>query len=150
MVTDQQQLAELKSVIEGGKKNAVRDAMAYLKKHRNDYHWVGIYKLEGDTLVLGPYFGRKTDHDRIPVGRGVCGTAVAEDANQIVADVRELSNYLSCNFDTRSEIVVLIRDAATKKILGQIDVDGTKVNSFGKDEERFLMDVAEMLAPHLG
>ncbi|HLO99644.1 MAG TPA: hypothetical protein VK171_13695 [Fimbriimonas sp.] len=73
------------------------------------YDWSGIYRLAGDTLVLDAYVGAHTDHTRIPVGRGVCGTAVAEDANQVIDDVRELSNYLSCSIHTRSEIVVLIR-----------------------------------------
>ncbi|MCO5295878.1 MAG: hypothetical protein M9921_03385 [Fimbriimonadaceae bacterium] len=86
------------------------------------YDWSGIYRLEGDALVLDAYVGAPTDHGRIPVGRGVCGTAVSEDRNQVVTDVRELANYLACSVSTRSEIVVLIRDGA--KILGQIDIDG--------------------------
>jgi GAF domain-containing protein len=127
---------------------ALQSVMDFLHGARADYHWVGIYKLEGDTLVLGPYNGPFTDHDRIPVGRGVCGTAVAENRNQIIGDVRELTNYLACNLETRSEIVVLIRDAQGR-ILGQIDVDGTRVRSFGKDEEAFLESVAALLAPRL-
>lgn len=130
-------------------KAALHAAMQYLHAHRPDYHWVGIYKLEGDTLVLGPYCGPHTDHERIPVGRGVCGTAVAENKNQIVGDVRALQNYLACNLETRSEIVVLVRDRQTSKILGQIDVDGTRVNSFNKREEQFLEKVATMIAPLL-
>lgn len=72
------------------------------------YDWSGIYRLEGDTLVLDAYVGAHTDHTHIPVGRGVCGTAVAENANQVIEDVRELSNYLSCSIHTRAEIVTLI------------------------------------------
>ncbi len=87
--------------------------------------------------MLGPYHGPHTDHDRIPVGRGVCGTAVKENRNQVIADVRELTNYLACNLETRAEIVVLIRERGTGRILGQIDVDGTQVGAF-RDEERFL------------
>lgn len=127
----------------------IRSAMTYLHGHRMDYHWVGVYVLKGDTLHLGPYVGPKTDHDRIPVGRGVCGTAVAENKNQIVDDVRELTNYLACNLETRSEIVVLIREAGTERILGQIDVDGTRVKAFGRPEEAFLGRVAALLAPHI-
>lgn len=149
MSDEQRQLEELKSLVQTRGKNALADAMQYLSQNRPDYYWVGIYKLEGDTLVLGPYVGPKTDHLRIPVGRGVCGTAVAEDRNQVVGDVRELDNYLACNLETRSEIVVLIREPGTGRILGQIDVDGRKVNAFGKKEEAFLTGVAELLAPHL-
>ena len=73
---------------------------------------------------------------------------MAENKNQVVRDVRERSNYLACNLETRSEIVVLIREPASQRILGQIDVDGTQVGQFGTDEEQFLTAVAERLAPH--
>jgi L-methionine (R)-S-oxide reductase len=148
---DSEQLQDIVQLIKrhGSDRTAALAAvMRQLSETRADYHWVGIYKLDGDTLVLGPYVGPHTDHDRIPVGRGVCGTAVAENKNQIVSDVRALTNYLACNLETRSEIVVLIRDAKTQKILGQIDVDGTKVDAF-KHEERFLESVATQLAPLL-
>lgn len=109
-----------------------------------DYNWSGIYRLEGDTLVLDEYVGAETDHTRIPVGRGVCGTAIAEDKNQVIADVRELSNYLACSTQTRSEIVVLIRDG--DKILGQIDIDGHTVGAFDRTDEDFLESLAGILA----
>ena len=135
----------------GGKaaRAAVQAIMAYLSQHRPDYHWVGLYELRGTMLHLGPYVGPETDHAEIPVGRGVCGTAVQENKNQIIGDVRALTNYLACNLETRSEIVVLIRDPDTGRVRGQIDVDGTKVNSFGRDEEAFLEDVAKVLEPLL-
>ena len=107
------------------------------------YDWSGIYRLEGD-LLLDAYVGAETDHVRIPIGRGVCGTAVSENANQVISDVRELSNYLSCSTQTRSEIVVLIRDG--DKVLGQIDIDGHTVGAFDATDERMLVEVAEILA----
>ncbi|AIE87198.1 putative GAF sensor protein [Fimbriimonas ginsengisoli Gsoil 348] len=110
------------------------------------YNWSGVYRLEGDTLVLDEYVGAETDHTRIPVGRGVCGTAVAENKNQVVTDVRELSNYLACSAVTRSEIVVLIRDG--ERVLGQIDVDGHEVGAFDATDESFLERVAAVLAAH--
>lgn len=108
------------------------------------YNWSGIYRLEGDTLVLDAYVGAETDHTHIPVGRGVCGTAVAEDANQVIEDVRELSNYLACSTQTRSEIVVLIRREGV--VLGQIDIDGHTVGAFDASDEVFLERMAELLA----
>ena len=125
---------------------ALDRAMAYLHATRKDYHWVGIYRLVGDVLELGPYRGPTTDHARIPVGRGVCGTAVAENRNQVVGDVRALSNYLACNLETRSEMVILIRHPETAAILGQIDIDGTQLNQFSNEEERFINEVAAALA----
>lgn len=108
------------------------------------YDWSGIYRLEGDTLVLDAYVGAATDHTHIPVGRGVCGTAVAENANQVIEDVRELSNYLACSLQTRSEIVVLIRREDV--ILGQIDIDGHTVGAFDATDEKMLEEIAEILA----
>jgi GAF domain-containing protein len=118
-------------------------AMAELDKLAG-FDWSGIYRLEGDMLVLDAYVGAATDHDRIPVGRGVCGTAVAENRSQVISDVRELDNYLSCSAFTRSEIVVLIREG--EKILGQIDIDGHDVGRFGEEEERFLDALGQLLA----
>lgn len=110
-----------------------------------DYDWSGIYRLEGDTLILDAYVGAETDHTRIPVGRGVCGTAVAEDRNQLIDDVRELENYLACSLQTRSEIVVLIRDDSGR-VLGQIDIDGHRVGAFDSSDEALLTRLGELLA----
>jgi L-methionine (R)-S-oxide reductase len=108
------------------------------------YNWCGIYRLEGDELVLGEFVGASTDHTRIPVGRGVCGTAVAEDKNQVIDDVRTLDNYLACSAVTRSEIVVLIR--REDEVLGQIDIDGHTVAQFDSSDEQLLERVAEAIA----
>jgi len=108
------------------------------------YNWSGIYRLEGDTLVLDEYIGAATDHTHIPVGRGVCGTAVAENKNQVIEDVRELTNYLACSTQTRSEIVVLIKkDGVT---LGQIDIDGHTVGAFDNSDEELLNKIGAVLA----
>lgn len=108
------------------------------------YDWSGIYRLEGETLVLDAYVGAETDHTHIPVGRGVCGTAVAENRNQVIEDVRNLENYLACSTQTRSEIVVLIRNG--DKVLGQIDIDGHEVGRFTVEDEQMLEALATLLA----
>ena len=121
-------------------------AMRLLAETFPHYRWVGVYWLQRDELVLGPFVGAPTEHQRIPVGVGVCGTAVAEGKNQIVQDVRQLQNYLACSLDTRSEIVVLIRKAG--QIIGQIDADGDQVGAFDKTDEALLTAVAERLAAY--
>ena len=108
------------------------------------YDWTGIYWMKGDVLELGPYVGPPTEHARIAVGEGVCGTAVAEQANQIVADVREVSNYLACSVETRAEIVVLIEDALGR-IHGQIDVDSDRPGAFDATDEAMLTEVCRIL-----
>lgn len=127
----------------------VKKSMGYLAKARSDSYWVGVYLLKGDELFVGPYVGPETEHTRIPVGKGVCGTAVAQNANQIVADVGAISNYLACNIYTKSEIVVLIRDPSSQAILGQIDIDSTVKNAFSKADEQSLERVGKVLAPYL-
>jgi L-methionine (R)-S-oxide reductase len=122
----------------------LREAVRVLKQERDHYKWVGIYLLEGDTLVLHNYIGKPTDHTHIPVGRGVCGTAVAERANQIVGDVTKLDNYIACSVDVRAEIVVLIRRGS--EIFGQIDIDGDTENAFTSEDEALLSRVADLLA----
>src|SRR4051812_684935 len=108
------------------------------------YTSVYLYMLHGDELVLEAYAGRDTDHTRIPVGKGVCGTAVATGEDQNVPDVRAISNYLACNTWTRSELVVLIRRGTT--ILGQIDVDSDEPDPFTDDEIAACRKVADALA----
>jgi GAF domain-containing protein len=103
--------------------------------------WVGIYWLQGSELHLGPYVGPPTEHTKIAVGTGVCGTAVAEDADQIVHDVRERPNYLACSPKVRSEVVVLIR--ARGQVVGQIDMDSEKVGGFSGDDACVLKAVAD-------
>lgn len=121
-----------------------RYAVQVLKQERQRYNWVGIYLIEGDTLVLHNYIGKPTDHTHIPIGRGVCGVAVAERANQIVGDVTKLENYLACSVETRAEIVVLIRRGPV--ILGQIDIDSDLENAFTEEDEVLLTRVADLLA----
>jgi L-methionine (R)-S-oxide reductase len=121
-------------------------AMRLLADTFSHYRWVGIYWLVKDELILGPFVGAPTEHQRIPVGVGVCGTAVAEGRNQIVQDVRRLHNYLACSLETRSEIVVLIRKAG--QIIGQIDADGDQVGAFDTTDEALLTAVAERLTAY--
>lgn len=109
------------------------------------YDWTGIYELFPDeTLRLGPFIGAPTDHVFIGVGKGVCGTAVAERRNLNIPDVRELTNYLACSNDTRSELVVLIRNG--DKIYAQIDIDSHQVNAFDDRSVERVQRVADALA----
>ncbi len=109
------------------------------------YDWCGIYRLEGEMLVLDAFVGAKTDHEKIPVGRGVCGTAVATGETQVIADVRAIENYLSCSIETRAEIVVLIKDSLGE-ILGQIDIDSHQLDRFSDSDRDFLESLASLIA----
>jgi L-methionine (R)-S-oxide reductase len=122
-------------------------AVSVLKDERAHYNWVGIYLLEGNTLVLHNYVGKPTEHTHIPVGKGVCGVAVAQGTNQIVGDVTTIDNYLACSAETRAEIVVLIRRDG--QILGQIDIDSDLEDAFTDEDESLLSDVADLLGRRL-
>ena len=119
------------------------EAMRLIASRFSHYKWVGIYRLQGDQLVLGPYVGPPPEHTQIAVGQGVCGTAIALERNQIVGDVRRLTNYLACSATTRSEIVVLIRRGG--QIIGQIDADADETGAFDESDEFLLTRVAELL-----
>ena len=122
----------------------LRHAVQILRQERELYNWVGIYLIEGETLVLHNYIGKPTEHTHIPVGKGVCGVAVAQGTNQIVGDVTMLDNYLACSNETRSEIVVLIRRGMD--ILGQIDIDSDLENAFTTEDEGLLSRVADLIS----
>ncbi len=109
------------------------------------FHWTGIYELFPDQVLrLGPFIGAPTDHVFIGVGRGVCGTAVAEKRNLNIPDVTKLSNYLACSASTRSELVVLIRKG--ERIFAQIDIDSHEPAAFDADAVAVVETVADWLA----
>jgi GAF domain-containing protein len=109
------------------------------------YSWVGIYLVEGDDLVLGPWKGPEaTEHVRIPVGQGVCGAAASSGKTEIVDDVNADPRYLACFPSTRSEIVVPIsRDG---DVVGEIDIDSDQPAAFGDADREFLERVAGLIS----
>ena len=126
---------------------AMTEVIRLLKAHRPHYTWAGIYLLQGDTLVLGPYLGKPSPHTHIPLGRGICGAAATEKATIIVDDVNSDPRYLACSLETKSEIVVPIMRGET--VLGEIDIDSDKSAAFG-DEDRVLLEhIARELAGKL-
>ena len=127
----------------------LRHAVRAIKPSDERFDWVGVYLLDEEKgdLWLHNYLGKHTEHSRIEVGEGVCGTAVAEKANQIVNDVSEVENYLACDPDVNSEIVVLIR--AGDEIFGQIDVDSEEKDAFSEEDELAFQGVADKLAEQL-
>lgn len=127
----------------------MRRAVKTIKKSDDRFDWVGIYLLDDDKqeLWLHNYVGPATEHSRIPVGQGVCGTAVAEKANINVPDVTKVENYLACTPKVKSELVVLIR--AGEEIFGQIDIDSNKKEAFADDDLEMVQAVADKLAEQL-
>ena len=126
---------------------AMECAVAILKRDVPAYTWVGIYLLEDDELVLGPFLGKPSPHTRIPLGRGICGAAATGKATIVVDDVNADPRYLACSLETKSEIVVPIMSG--DRVLGEIDIDSDRPAAFGPDDRRLLESVAALLAPRI-
>jgi len=127
---------------------AMKKVVEYLKDNFPHYSWVGIYLVQGNDLVLGPWKGpHATEHVRIPIGKGICGFAAASLKTEIVPDVSSDPRYLQCFPSTRSEIVVPI--IYKGMILGEIDIDSDLINAFTKEDKEFLEHVASILAEKL-
>ena len=129
--------AQLKELTEGipYKIANLANASALLWEHLQDINWAGFYMMEGGALVLGPFQG-KTACIRIPVGKGVCGTAVAENATQRVADVHVFPGHIACDCASNSEIVVPIRQNGA--IIGVLDIDSPLKNRFTEADQEGL------------
>jgi GAF domain-containing protein len=126
---------------------AMRQAVAILKHQVPDYAWVGIYLMDGNELVLGPFLGKPSPHTRIPLNQGICGAAASHKRTIIVDDVDVDPRYLACSLETRSEIVVPIMRGTT--VLGEIDIDSDKKAAFGRSDRELLESVAALLARRL-
>jgi GAF domain-containing protein len=142
----QREFDEVRELVLAAKGPEDMQSQVVISLHKNfpDYNWVGIYRLEGNDLVLGPFQGKPTVHTRIPVGTGVCGAAAMSKKTEVVPDVRVDARYLACSLETRSEIVVpVIKGGA---FWGEIDIDSNRPNAFGPDDVKFLEAVASLLS----
>jgi len=126
----------------------LQNVVDYLYKRFDSYSWVGIYLVEGEYLVLGPWKGRQaTEHTKISIGDGVCGSAAQSGKTEVVADVSKDARYLACFVSTRSEIVVPIKKKGV--VAGEIDIDSDVSNAFSESDVVFLEKVADMLGEHI-
>lgn len=122
------------------------NAAALLWQCMDTINWAGFYLLENDTLVLGPFQGKPACIE-IPVGKGVCGTAVAADKTIRVDDVHAFPGHIACDCDSRSEIVIPLRKNG--RILGVLDIDSPVLGRFTSEDQIGLELFAEVLAAAL-
>ncbi len=118
------------------------NAAALLYHTLEDLNWVGFYLLENDILVLGPFQGKPACIE-IPVGHGVCGTAVAEDRTILVPDVHQFPGHIACDSASNSEIVVPIH--AGGQIIGVLDLDSPHVGRFSEEDRAGLEGFVRVL-----
>ena len=133
-----------------GERDAIANmanAAALLWEYLPDLNWAGFYRLVEGELVLGPFQG-KAACIRIPLGRGVCGTAAAERVTQLVADVHAFPGHIACDAASRSELVVPIMRGET--LLGVLDLDSPKPARFDREDAAGCEALAAVLAERLG
>ena len=118
------------------------NAAALIWQELPDINWAGFYKMIDGVLVLGPFQG-KPACIRIPVGRGVCGTAVAENKTQLVYDVHQFPGHIACDSASNSEIVIPIR--VKGEIWGVLDIDSPYVGRFTEADREGLEGAAAVL-----
>ena len=118
------------------------NASALLWQEMSDINWVGFYKMMNGKLVLGPFQGKPACIE-ISVGRGVCGTAVAEDAVQLVYDVHQFPGHIACDCASNSEIVVPLH--VKGKIWGVLDIDSPHIGRFSEEDRAGLEAVSRLL-----
>jgi L-methionine (R)-S-oxide reductase len=130
-----QDLSEsLRSLI-SDEKNSLANAsqfIGFINQWVDDINWVGFYFLDGDELVLGPFQG-KVACVRIPMGRGVCGTAAATQKTQLVEDVHAFDGHIACDAASNSEIVIPIIEEG--KLIGVLDIDSPSIGRFNEDDK---------------
>ena len=118
------------------------NASALLWENLPDINWAGFYKMVDGILVLYPFQG-KPACIRIPVGRGVCGTAVAEDRTQLVYDVHQFPGHIACDCASNSEIVVPIH--VNGQIWGVLDIDSPSIGHFTEEDRDGLQKFVDVL-----
>ena len=137
-------LAQLSALVEGIPYEVANlaNASALLWEALEGINWAGFYKMTDGKLVLGPFQG-KTACILIPVGRGVCGTAVAEDRTQLVPDVHQFPGHIACDGASNSEIVVPIH--VRGEIWGVLDIDSPHFNRFSEADQEGLERFVKVL-----
>ena len=105
-------------------------------------NWAGFYLAEGGKLVLGPFQGRPACIE-IPWGRGVCGTAAAQDATQLVPDVHAFPGHIACDCASNAEIVVPLHRGGT--VIGVLDIDSPQLGRFTEADRAGLEAFARVL-----
>lgn len=108
------------------------NASALIYENLEDLNWAGFYIMNKGSLMLGPFQG-KVACIRIPVGKGVCGTAVSENATQLVKDVHQFPGHIACDSASNSEIVVPIH--AGDKVVAVLDIDSPSLSRFDEEDK---------------
>lgn len=119
---------------------------ALLNDNLDQINWLGFYLIENNELILGPFQGHPACV-HISIGKGVCGTAVANNQTQLVDDVNTFPGHIACDANSKSEIVVPIH--VNNEIIGVLDVDAPITQRFSKDDQQGLEEIVSILEHQL-
>ena len=122
------------------------NAASLLFNSLEDINWAGFYLMDGGQLVLGPFMGKPACIE-IAVGKGVCGTAVAENRTQLVYDVHKFPGHIACDSASNSEIVVPLRKNG--EIIGVLDIDSPSIGRFDESDMTGLEEFAAILQENI-
>lgn len=148
-ITDYRLLSkQLNTLLEGVEKeiSKLANASAFLYNSLDDVSWVGFYLLDKDYLYLGPFQG-KVACTVIPVGKGVCGTAVAKKETILVKNVHEFPGHIACDSESNSEIVIPIYK--NKDLYMVLDIDSKSLNRFNESNKDGLEEIAKIIGENL-
>ena len=139
---------KIKKLISNKQEDVLQKFVDFLYENFEKYTWVGIYIVEDGTLVLGQWRGKQaTEHTRIPVGKGICGSSAATGKTELISDVNSDNRYLACFVSTKSEIVVPIKKEG--HVIAEIDIDSDVRDAFNNEDKIFLEKIADMLKEHI-
>ena len=119
---------------------------ALLNDNLDQINWLGFYLIENNELILGPFQGHPACM-HISIGKGVCGTAVANNQTQLVDDVNTFPGHIACDANSKSEIVVPIH--VNNEIIGVLDIDAPITQRFSKDDQQGLEEIVSILEHQL-
>ena len=122
------------------------NASALLWQYMDGLNWAGFYLLEGETLVLGPFQGKPACIE-IPIGKGVCGTAVARNETMLIPNVHDFPGHIACDCASNAEIVIPLRKNGT--IIGVLDIDSPLLDRFSTQDRVGLEEFAGILEKNL-
>ncbi|AIF43185.1 GAF domain-containing protein [Virgibacillus sp. SK37] len=122
------------------------NASALLNQFLSEVNWVGFYLLKKNELVLGPFQGLPACI-RIPVGKGVCGTAIEQRTTQLVSDVTAFPGHIACDSASKSEIVIPIE--LDNGVYGVLDIDSPITDRFDETDKHYLEEFVTILQEHL-
>lgn len=137
-------LKQLEALLDGEKEpiSIMANTSALLNECLEEINWVGFYLMKNGELILGPFQG-KVACMHIAVGRGVCGTAVADNQTQVVEDVHAFKGHIACDSASRSEIVIPLHKR--EEVIGVLDIDSPILSRFDQEDAFYLEQVVALI-----